>query len=229
MSLLISHIHEQDYSRKIKHNKFFYAYTFFLGSFAILQIYTLHFSYNHSFSYDEIGEVVFENININNTDIIFTKDLYLRNIKPKLHYIVTDYKTVAFEIIQKDLHCSLFVNLFTLVTVIYVYNNYNSIFLKWILQDQFSVERNNFIQYIALASYIINVTCSIFINKISTINNFDINMETIDFFAKYIYRYYCLKYTSFYIFISICIGAFITILVYRYILKNIKRLLQKTN
>jgi len=223
MSILISHIYEDDYSDKIKNNKFFYGYTFILGSFILLQGYALSYLNNHNFSYDEMNEIIF------NETIHIHKDLHLRNIKSKLHFIVPDYKTFIFEIIQKDIRCSLFINAFTFFTVIYMYNKYNSIFLKWILQDKFNIKRHQLIFYIAVASYIINCSYSMFIDKIGTINKLDINVEKIDFFTKYIYHYYCLKHISFLIFISISTGGLITILVYRYILKNIKGFLQKTN
>lgn len=222
MAILISHIYEDDYSSKIKDNKFFYAYTFFLGSCIILQIYTLHYFYNYSFSYDSMNEITFENIHINDTYPIHNKDLYLRNIKPRLHYIIPDYKTFVFEIIKKDIHSSLFINIFTIVSVVYLYNKYNFIFLKYILHDKFRLQRHHFIQYIALVSYLINVSYGLFINNIYQLRKIDANMNNIYLYANLVYQYYNLKYIFFLICISISTGTLITVLLYHYILKHIK-------
>lgn len=233
MSILISHIYEDDFSSKINKNIFFYGYTFILGCFIILQASTLsYFNHNnhllHSINYNLLPSNVtmFEPIN----QSLMFKTLFLRNIKHKYYSIVSNYNSNdVFEIIKKDVHSSFFINVFTFLAVIYIYINYNAIFLKFILKDQLVISRKNLIKYIAIISYIINISYGMVVNDILRINKLTIEYDSLDFTKKYIYNYYYIKWISSIAFISITSGAFITILIYHYVLKNIKKMIEKTN
>ena len=231
MSILISHIYEDSYSNKIGRNKFFYGYTFILGSFILLQGYMLFYFNNnafHNINYDLLprNHTIFEPIN---NVTLFSKTLFLRNIKHKYYSINSNYNSNGlFEIIKKDIHSSLLINVFTFVAVIYIYINYNSIFFKFILKDQVFISRQNLIKYITFISYIVNISYGMLLNDTLRINKLTID-DNIDFTKKCIYNYYYLKWLSSILFISITSGSMITVLIYHYVLKNIKKMIEKTN
>jgi hypothetical protein len=231
MSILISHIYQDDYSSKIKDNKFFYGYVFILGCFIGIQIYSLSYFYDNLFfiNHKDKFELINNTFTITNT-IINTKDLYLRNVKVKQYLLINhDDTKYAFDIIQKDIHSSLALNIFTFFTLIFIYNKYNSLFFKWILEDKMFITRSKFIKYIAFASYLINISYGIVINNLWHINKLQIKLDNMGTFVTCIYYYYYMKLISMIAFVSMAGGTLITILLYYYVFKNLKKMINKNN
>lgn len=228
MSILISHVKEYDYSTKVRHNKFFYGYICILGSFILMQIYSLSVFYDHSF-HKEHGTNVMVFHPINDTDH-YSKDLHIRHVKHKPYYVLSDYHaTYVFNIIERDIHSSLVINIFTFISMIYIYKNYHTMFFKIVFLDKFSITRSKFIRFIAFLSYIVNVSYGAFINELPYINKLEVKADGMVFFMKSIYYYYYVKWISFLVFISVLTGSFITLLIYKYVFKNMKSILNKSS